>query len=217
MLQRYLPVIKILHKKHPNPTIPPSSVLLKCDSLPLLEDAEITGNLIQRTATLIQGSTGPGGCDASHWQDVLLQYGAHSERLREQVAALTRRFANTIVPWPDIQSFMASRLIALKKCPGVRPISKGKTLRRLVGKAVGFVTKFDLQKVCGVNQLCAGIRAGIKGAVHSIRELFRDSQEDGCKLMMDASNAFNSINRITILWNSRIYYGLHVPCFLFNT
>ena len=90
--------MEILHQKHPNQTIPPSSTLLKCDPLPLLEDVKITGNLIQRTATLIQGSAGPGGCDASHWQDVLLQYGAHSERLREQVAALARRFANTIVP-----------------------------------------------------------------------------------------------------------------------
>ena len=73
-------VLEIL-EKHPDPTIPPPSSLLQCDSLPLLEDVEITGNLIQRTAALIQGSAGPGGCDAAHWQDVLLRYGAHSGRL----------------------------------------------------------------------------------------------------------------------------------------
>ena len=49
-----VPMMEILHQKHPNQTIPPSSTLLKCDPLPLLEDVEITENLIQRTATLIQ-------------------------------------------------------------------------------------------------------------------------------------------------------------------
>ena len=50
------------------------------------------------SARRIQSGTGPGGCDACHWRDGLLHYGAHSERLRDAVAAFARRLANSIVP-----------------------------------------------------------------------------------------------------------------------
>ena len=62
--------------------------------------------------------------------------GEVSEQLREAVAALARRIANTVVDWEEIQALMASRLIALDKNPGVRPIAIGEVLRRIISKAV---------------------------------------------------------------------------------
>ena len=92
----------VLCQKHPDPKIPLKSALLSCDDLPSLEDVEVTGGQVLYVARLIRGGAGPGGCDAIHWQDVLLRYGAHSERLREAVAALCRSLANSIVPWANI-------------------------------------------------------------------------------------------------------------------
>ena len=43
----------------------------------------------------VQGAAGPSGCDAGHWQDVLLRCGVHSDRLREAVSALAWRLTNT--------------------------------------------------------------------------------------------------------------------------
>ena len=73
-------VFEVLKMKHPEPHSPSASTLLKCDSLPLRLDLEVTGAHIHY-ASRIQRSAGPSGTDANHWQDVLLRYGAHSNRL----------------------------------------------------------------------------------------------------------------------------------------
>ena len=56
--------------------------------LPPFEDAEVCAAHVQTVACRIQGDAGPGGCDAAHWRDVLLHYGAHSGRLKDSVAAV---------------------------------------------------------------------------------------------------------------------------------
>ena len=112
---------------------------------------------------------------------------------------------------------MASRLVALDKYPGVRLIGIGETLRRLIGKAVGMVTRYDVEEVYGIDELCAGMRAGIEGAVHAINDLFDEHSNDGWGvLLVDAANAFNSINRLALLWNARVLCP-RCSCFLFNT
>ena len=210
-------VLEALQQKHPNPVIPSKLALLPCTELPRFEEVEITGGHVLRIAQLIQGGAGPGGCDACHWQDSLLRYGAHSARLRESVASLCRRLANSIVPWSEVRGLVASRLIALDKCPGVRPIGVGETLRRIVGKVVCSVTRLDIEEVAGVSQLCAGTKSGIEGAVHALNELFEVGKSDGWGvLLIDAANAFNSLNRIAALWNARVLWP-RCSRFLFNT
>ena len=49
----------------------------------------------------------------------------------------------------------------------------------------------------GCLQLCAGQRAGCEAAVHAMREIFTDQGV----LLVDASNAFNSLNRRAALLN----------------
>ena len=188
--------------KHPEPIVPDKASLIDCNKLPEFEEVEINGGHVLRVARMIQGGAGPGGCDATHWQDVLVRFGAHSGRLREAVTSLCRKLANSVVPWSTVQALMSSRLIALDKCPGVRPVGVGEMLRRVVGKVVCMVTKSDAEVVCGVDQLCAGLGAGIEGAVHALHDLFDVNGKNGWGvLMVDARNAFNSLNRIAALWN----------------
>ena len=68
-------------------------------------------------------------------------------------------------------------------------------------------TKKDLEETCGSQQLACVVKAGIEGAVHAVEELFNSIKEDGHGLqLMDASIAFNALNRETALWNAKILW-----------
>ena len=113
------------------------------DDLSFLEDVEITGAHIYCLYQL-QGGASSGGCDASHWRDILLQYGATSASLRDTVAALCRRLCNPITLWEDIRALVVGRLIVLDKCPAMRLIGIGKILCRIIGMTICLATRIDI-------------------------------------------------------------------------
>ena len=56
---------------------------------------------------------------------------------------------------------------------------------------MALATGMDVEEVCGTNQLCSGIKAGIEGAVHTMRELFDVTlKQDGGSfyIVVDAKN-----------------------------
>jgi hypothetical protein len=96
--------------------------------------------------------------------------------------------------------FIASRLIALGKHPGVRPIGIGEVIRHIIGKVILTVVSDDIQMSAGSQQLCAGQKAGCEAAVHAMRNVFEDPATEGV-LLVDASNAFNNLNCEVALHN----------------
>ncbi len=149
------------------------------EELPALMDVSVTSGHVERVARALHGGAGPGGTSSSHWRSFLLRYGAHSARLRDAVAVLIMMMANGVVEWPWIRAMMSSRLIALDKNPGVRPIGVGEVLRRLMGKVMVLCTGADVQDECGADQLCSGLRGGIEGAIHAVREVFESRSGEG--------------------------------------
>jgi hypothetical protein len=69
---------------------------------------------------------------------------------------------------------MAGRLVALDKEPGTRPVGIGETYRRLMAKCLLLAIGHQAATACGNYNLCAGLKAGIEGAVHAVRELWED-------------------------------------------
>jgi len=90
--------------------------------------------------------------------------------------------------------------IPLDKNPGLRPIGVGEVLRRIAGKVVMQIVKNDVTKAAGCLQTCAGQEAGSEASIHAMNEIFNENDTEAV-LPVDAENAFNSINRKTLLHN----------------
>eukprot|EP00923_Selenidium_pygospionis_P015217 GHVN01026436.1.p1 GENE.GHVN01026436.1~~GHVN01026436.1.p1 ORF type:complete len:108 (-),score=12.53 GHVN01026436.1:360-683(-) len=97
-------------------------------------------------------------------------------------------------PWEDIAALNSTRLIALDKDPGVRPLGIADPLRRLIFYAVLEATGDEAQAGCGSRQLCVGMKSGTEGAFHTVREMLEDVWEKGGALLVDADNGFNRLN-----------------------
>ena len=151
-----------------------------------------------------RGSAGPLSLDADGWRRILMSgnFGTSEEDLSKAIAGMTKRLRqdNTV---KHLEAILACRLIRLDKQPGVRPIGIGELLRRVVGKIVMKLLKRDVLKARGSLRLCAGQDAGSKAAIHAVYEMLNKESTEAV-LMVDASNAFNAINREAFLHNKKI-------------
>ena len=60
--------------------------------------------------------------------------------------------------------------------------------------------KGDIQKAGGLIQTCTGVPSGIEAAIHATRQAF-EHEGSQALLLVDASNAFNSLNRQAAVHN----------------
>ena len=130
-------------------------------------------------------------------------YKKEGKDLHDQIAILARKLAKQIIDPISIKSLIACRLIPLNKNPGVRPIGIGEILRRIIGKTIGWVLKSDIQETHGPLQTSTGLKGGAEAAIHAIKEVFDDDETEAV-ILVDASNAFNALNRNVALHNIQI-------------
>ena len=123
--------------------------------------------------------------------------------LQNYVLLLLARSLNTTEINPKyLRAFVASRLLPLDKKPGIRPIGIGEVLRRIVGKATTTVLKPELVNATAPLLTCAGLPGGIEASIHAVRRMYEEPSIEGL-LLIDATNAFNSLNREAALHNIR--------------
>ena len=199
------PVADVLRSKHPEARTPDAAELEAYDEVPDFVDLDITPTVVEKVARRLSGSAGPGGTDSIALQHWLLRFGESSKRLRAVVAEFAGWMANDSPPWAAYRALMANRLVALDKCPGVRPVGIGEIFRRLLAKCVRHEAGAEATGACGIDQLCSGLSSGIDGAIHALRCLWQEheEEEDWGFLLVDARNAFNEGNRTAFLWTVR--------------
>ncbi len=196
----------ILKEKHPpGAAATPASIIDESEateSLPFhpVVFEKITGSQIRSAALRTEGAAGPSGIDAAGWRRMCTSFHGASNTLCSAVAAVTRRLCTTYVDPTPLSALIACRLIPLDKRPGVRPIGVCETVRRIMGKAIVHVVNRHVRSAVGPLQLCSGQPAGSEAAIHAMSDIFNDAESDGV-LLVDASNAFNLVNRRAALLN----------------
>lgn len=73
-------------------------------------------------------------------------------------------------------------------------------VRRIITKCVTRVTKQDIIEASGPLQVRAGLKSGAEAAIYAMHGIF-DADDADAVLLIDASNAFNSLNRASALHN----------------
>ena len=146
--------------------------------------------MIKQTALHTNGAAGPSGLDAHAWRKLCSSFKS-ATALYVALACVGHCLATSDVNPEGVSAFVACRLVPLDKCPGVRPIGIGEVPR--IAKVILKVVGGDVEDAAGPLQLCAGQDEGCEAAVHAMRNIFQDSETEAV-LVVDANNAFNSLN-----------------------
>ena len=88
---------------------------------------DITNNTVTALAGRLLGGAGPGGKDSVLLQHWLLRFGTASAELRLIVKEFMEWLGNGRPPLAAYWNLMSSRLDALDKQPGIRPVRVGET------------------------------------------------------------------------------------------
>ena len=103
---------------------------------------------------------------------------------------------------------LSSRIIALDKNPGIRPISIGNLFVKLVSKIGCSMMSQEFENHFGDLQFGIGQSAGCEKIIHHIR---RHYNQDKTILTLDFKNAFNSVFRHAALSEVRQHFDLLYP------
>ena len=176
----------------PPPLPPPSSAPYSFNSAEVLE-------ALKSFDTLSAG--GPTGEKPTHLKDCV-----NSDRGNTLLNTLTRvvnmlaagKIPNVVAPFLCGGNLFA----ALKKCGGHRPIAVGEALRRLTAKCVSRKATADVKDILLPLQLGVGVKSGAEAIIHATNAIFHDDSiptSDKWTLLLDFSNAFNSIKRDCVI------------------
>ena len=192
---------------HSEPSEPSPDILIQGPTRPIhpLAYDDMDESVIMKASMLTKGESGPSGLDADGWRRILTSraFGTAILDLRKTFAQLIKKLCVEELESPSsLESFVACRLIPLDRKPGLRPVGVGEVLQRIAGKAVMMLFKNDITYAAGALQLSAGQDAEVEAVVHAMPDSFSEENTQAV-LLIDAENAFNSINRKVMLHNMK--------------
>ena len=128
--------------------------------------------------------------------------GSEDFNFLKSLAKLINLIGDGKKPEPLRPFFFGAKLIALIKIDGeLRPIAIGNTLRRIASKCAGSKALSEGPNFFGNVQVGCDTTRGTEIAAHSFRDLIERDDNSKCTVLikLDFKNAFNSLNRETML------------------
>ena len=190
--------LQLLKQKHPEATTSTEEILLpdEPEIMHPIKHEKIDAELIRKAAIKTKGGAGPLGMDGDGWWGISASkhFSKSSDDLCKEFAAVIKRLCVEENQSASLEAFLAFRLIPLDKYPGLRPIGVEMILRLIAGKVVVAVVRWDVITSVGSLQVCAGHKAGCEATVHAMHTIFEEERTEAV-LLIDASTAFNSVNR----------------------
>lgn len=141
---------------------------------------------------------GPSGLRPSHLREaVQCPSPDHANRLMISLTRFVNLLAAGHAPSSISQHLCGALLLAIrKKNGGLCPIAVGEVLRRLVSKCLAVHVRRAAVSILNRLQLGVGIQGGCEAIVHAASQAMSTVDNvQRCTLLLDFSNAFNSINR----------------------
>jgi hypothetical protein len=136
-----------------------------------------------------------------HLKDLLTaRSGLGSSLLLESITNFVNLVLHGKVPDFARPYFFGASLVALNKSSsGIRPITVGCTLRRLVAKCASHSVRDEMGTLLPPLQLGYGTPMGVEAAVHAARAHLHHIQPGQLILKIDFQNAFNYTRRDKLL------------------
>ncbi len=165
--------MEVLHSQHPDTRIPnledPHCIAFEhYNEVPVEIPMDCTSKDLKTLTLRMGGSAGPSSFDAVMLRNCLLWYSGALGELRQELASWVEWLTNEYPPWAAYRALMSRRLVALDKQPGVWPVAIGKIWQRCIAKGNLVGSGAEAKGTWGSVQLCAGLEAGIKGALHAV-------------------------------------------------
>ena len=196
--------LNLLKQKHPRQSEADKHLLF--DDIPKsihkIKYKCIDAEVIRNTALRTRGGSGPSGMDADGWRRILTSnsFGQSSTDICMALANVAKKLSVEPDQTNSLEAFLASRLIPFDKKPGLRPIGVGEVIRRIIGKSVVLILKEDIIRSVENLQVCTGHESGCEAPIHAMSQTFNEEDSEAI-LLIDASNAFNAVNRKLFLHN----------------
>lgn len=189
-----------LKSKHPAPSRQISSSLAVDPSIPCLSVK--TEDVAIALGTFHPGSAaGLDGLRPEHLRELISpSAGDNGPRLLESLTRLCNFLLKGLLNPEACPYLYGGSLCALtKKDGGIRPIAVGNTIRRLVAKLCCRAVKLDMSSYLQPHQVGFGTPLGCEAAIHATRMFAMAEDCDNIIIKLDIRNAFNSIERDSIL------------------
>lgn len=152
-----------LQDKHPSPNHTNEGIITDHQNTfhPVLFDST-NPDLVKQSALNAKGAAGPSGVDSFSWKKFCSSFGRSSTNLCHSLASFCKKICTEYVDPDGLSAYVACRLIPLDKNPGVRRIGIVEVVRKILGKVIMSIVKYDVIEAVGSVQLCAAMRQRVR-------------------------------------------------------